>query len=65
MPSRRLEDRIRGLCCKALTANTSELEAIFTDLKSSLHEHSERLRQTMIMKLGAKNHGQRPERRSY
>jgi hypothetical protein len=64
VPSRRLEDRIRELCLRAVTADTSELEGILAALKASLHEHSERLRHTMVMKLATKAQG-RPERRMY
>jgi hypothetical protein len=64
VPSRRLEDRIRELCLRAVTADTSELEEILAALKASLHEHSERLRHTMVMKLATKAQG-RPERRMY
>ena len=38
---RRLEDRIRELCAKALIARGPELHLILEDLKSALHEHSE------------------------
>jgi hypothetical protein len=63
-PSRRLEDRIRNLCRRALSAEASELEGIFVELKSSLHEHSERLRHTMVTKLANRAQG-RSERRLY
>jgi hypothetical protein len=64
VPSRRLEDRIRDLCRRALSAETSELEAIFAELKTCLHQHSERLRHMMVMKLATKAYSQ-PERRSF
>jgi hypothetical protein len=53
MPSRRLEDRIRELCAKAVAADSSELSAIFSELKSALHEHSERLRKLAAEKLAS------------
>ncbi len=43
---RRLEDRIRHLCTKALAAqDPSELDLIVADLRAALIEHNERLRQ--------------------
>jgi hypothetical protein len=42
---RRLEDRIRGLCARALaTQNATEFDSIIADLQCALREHSERLR---------------------
>jgi hypothetical protein len=64
VPARRLEDRIRELCDKALTADASELEEVFSELRSSLHEHSERLRKIMVLKLSSKKDGHPPERRA-
>ena len=48
---RRLEDRIRELCAKALTAQESELHAILSALRSALREHAERLRRLAASKL--------------
>jgi hypothetical protein len=48
---RRLEDQIRSLCCKALTAKDNEMDAIFRDLRSALHDHTDRLRQLAAAKL--------------
>jgi hypothetical protein len=54
MPFRRLEDRIHELCRKLLTAQDSpELDAIFSELRSALHEHAERLRKLAARKLAA------------
>lgn len=64
MPSRRLDDRIRELCRKALTAQEYELEAIFSELKSALREHTERLRKLLTIKLVNKTDTQPPDRRS-
>jgi hypothetical protein len=64
MPSRRLEDRIRELCRRALTANNSELDKIFAALNGALREHAERLRKLMILKLATKARVPTPERRS-
>jgi hypothetical protein len=45
MPLRRLEDRIRHLCAKAVSVQESDdLSAILTELKSALQEHTQRLR---------------------
>lgn len=61
---RRLEDRIRLLCCKALTARDNEAEAIFRDLRSALHEHTDRIRQLAAVKFFSAKDGLLPERRS-
>ena len=42
--ARRLEDRIRSLCAKAVAVGSGELNPILSDLKAALHEHTERLR---------------------
>jgi hypothetical protein len=63
--SRRLEDKIRDLCHKALDADPSQTEEVFAELRTSLHEHAERLRKMMAVKLGAKEHEHGPERRSF
>ena len=42
--SRNLDDRIRELCAKAVTAADSELEPVQTELREALREHNERLR---------------------
>jgi hypothetical protein len=52
--SRRLEDRIRELSRKALTAKDSELEAVFAELRTALHQHIERIRRFATMKLEGK-----------
>jgi hypothetical protein len=49
---RRLEDRIRELCAKAIAApGGDELEPALSELKAALHEHTERLRQLAAKKL--------------
>jgi len=63
MEGRRLEDRIREMCRKALHAQSSELDSVFTELKSALHEHALRLRGVAARKLTTKK-AQPPERRS-
>ena len=47
----RLEDRIRCLCWKALTARDDELGSLFSEPRSALHEHANRLRQLVVLKL--------------
>ena len=64
VPARRLEDRIRELCRKALTANKSELREVLSDLRLALHEHTERLRKVAIMKLTSTRKQPPDERRS-
>jgi hypothetical protein len=53
---RRLEDRIRELCAQTITARgANELEPIFSELKSALREHTERLRKNAVLKLVRRN----------
>ena len=51
MPSRRLEDRIRDLCAKAVDAETEDFQPVLEELKAALREHTERLRQLAARKL--------------
>jgi hypothetical protein len=53
MPARRLEDRIRELCARAISAQESELDSIFFALQQALREHNERLRKLAAEKLAA------------
>ena len=43
MPARRLEDRIRELCARALYANGLEWAAILGDLQLAIQEHTLRI----------------------
>jgi hypothetical protein len=61
---RRLEDRIRYLCWKALTARDDELGSLFSELRSALHEHANRLRQLADLKLAIAKEALLSERRS-
>ena len=46
---RRLEDRIRELCARAVvTPESAELDEIFHRLRAALREHTERLRQLAV-----------------
>jgi hypothetical protein len=63
MSSRRLDDRIRELSAKAVIAEDSDLDAIFTRLQSSLQEHTKRLRK-MAAEQFAGAAKKRKERRS-
>ena len=51
VPSRRLEDRIRELCARAVTATGAELEPLISELQSALREHNSRLRTLAAAKL--------------
>ena len=53
MHARRLEDSIRELCSRALEAQDSELDSIFSALQNALREHNERLRKLAAAKLAA------------
>ena len=46
-----LEDRIRELCAQATVARPDELETVLSELKSTLQEHTERLRKMAVTKL--------------
>jgi len=62
---RRLEDRIRELCAKALTAQEAELPAIVSALRSGLREHVERLRRLAVARLvSIEGNGKLHDRRS-
>src|SRR5580698_3958324 len=62
---RRLEDRIRELCAKTITARGSEeLEPVLCKLKIALNEHTDRIRRAAIAKLVVGGNGSPPERRS-
>jgi hypothetical protein len=47
--SRRLEDRIRELCAKAVaTPESRDLNEITQQLKTALHEHAQRVRKRLL-----------------
>ena len=48
--SRRLEDRIRDLCAKAVTTEGAELGATLQELRVALREHADRLRKLAVQK---------------
>jgi hypothetical protein len=60
-----LEDRIRYPCQKALRARDEELGAVFSELRSALHEHANRLRQLAALKLAIAEEALLSERRSH
>ena len=51
---RRLEDRIRELCARSLSAEGEEWRAIVEDLRKALREHSEYMRKMAAENLGRK-----------
>jgi GTP cyclohydrolase FolE2 len=52
--NRRLEDRIRRLCCEAIaTENGENLTRIFAELREAVHEHVARARHTAQQRLNA------------
>jgi hypothetical protein len=52
VPSRRLEDRIRELCTKAVAADDSaDFSELMRQLREALREHANRLRQLAARKL--------------
>jgi hypothetical protein len=46
-----LEDRIRELCQKAITAETEDFVAVLAELQAALSEHTESMRQLALEKL--------------
>ena len=52
VPSRRLEDRIRELCAKAVSApDSADFNEVMQQLRECLREHANRLRQLAARKL--------------
>lgn len=47
-----LQERIRELCAKALIASDQECQVVLQELRSVLHEHSDRMRKLVAEKLG-------------
>lgn len=64
MPARRLEDRIREMCGRALSAQNQELDSILSELKAALREHTQRLRNVAAAKLTGGKANQPGERRT-
>jgi hypothetical protein len=55
VPSRRLEDRIRELCAKAVAEDEpADFSEIMQKLRESLREHANRLRELAARKLRPK-----------
>ena len=59
---RRLEDRIRELCGKVVSAPDDEIGPIIEELKVALREHSRRLSQLAAQVFGGNKPNQRPRR---
>lgn len=56
--NRRLEDRIRELCTRAIHARgEDELQSVSEELRGALREHLTRLKGKAVVKLVNKNHG--------
>lgn len=51
MKPRRLNDRIRELCARAVSVSDTEVEAVLEDLRVALAEHTRRLRKIAAQKL--------------
>ena len=54
--SRRLEDRIRELCSKAVSSDDSEFSTVMSELRAAMREHVERIRTRAVRQLA----GERP-----
>jgi hypothetical protein len=44
----RLDDRIRGLCAQAATADDANFSETLSELQTALHEHAEKLRDMAV-----------------
>ena len=51
VPSRRLNDRIRQLCREAAAADDTNFAGVLSELRSALHEHTQRLRKMAVQQL--------------
>jgi len=51
VPKRRLEDRIRELCARVLSAEGEEFESAILALRAALSEHNAQLRRLTALKL--------------
>jgi hypothetical protein len=60
VPKRHLDDRIRELCARALSAEGEEFDSAILALRSALREHNARLRRLTAVKL-ARPPSPRPE----
>jgi hypothetical protein len=56
VPSRRLEDRIRELCAKAVSSDEAEFTTVMSELRSAMREHIEKIRTLAVRQLA----GERP-----
>jgi len=56
VPYRRLEDRIRDLCSKAIASDDSEFASVMSELRSAMREHIEKIRTLAVRQLA----GERP-----
>jgi len=54
VPSRRMEDKIRNLCARAVAAGDNDFQEAISELQSALHEHAQELRKTLIEQLGGR-----------
>jgi hypothetical protein len=62
-PQRRIDDRLRTLCVKALHASVDELESVREELLALVHQKGERLKRRAARLLLQGDHLE-PERRS-
>lgn len=56
VPYRRLEDRIRELCSKAVTSDDAEFPELMSELRSAIHQHVQKIRTLAVRELA----GERP-----
>ena len=53
VPFRRLEDRIRELCSRLVSAEDGDVEPLISELRSALREHNQQLRKLAAAKLAS------------
>ena len=56
MSYRRLEDRIRELCSKAVASDDSEFASVMSELRSAMREHIDKIRTLAVRQVA----GERP-----
>jgi hypothetical protein len=56
VPDRRLEDRIREFCAKAVASDEAEFRSVMSELRSAMRQHVDRIRTLAVRQLA----GERP-----
>lgn len=65
LPQRRIDDRIRAACAKAIAASSEDLEQILQEFLGLVHEKSERLKARAVRLLVKGEHMEKERRDSF